>query len=141
MATNLQCCIRAPLLGRLPTNVRHVDRMGACSVVSTPCIYNYTSIRHYTSMGEGWGFKKVQYTKYRITKPWTTDTEFDDLLLREPSRYITIGPISLSAACMRMTLNLSSWRFEILPAATRVQGCWLPGRRDISCVCLLCLVP
>ncbi|CDJ51084.1 BT1 folate/biopterin transporter family protein, related [Eimeria brunetti] len=37
-------------------------------------------------MGGGWGFKKVQYTKYRITKPWTTDTQFDDLLLSEPSR-------------------------------------------------------
>ncbi|CDJ33487.1 uncharacterized protein EMH_0016250 [Eimeria mitis] len=37
-------------------------------------------------MSDGWGFKKVQYTKYRITKPWTTDTQFDDLLLSEPSR-------------------------------------------------------
>ncbi|CDI76174.1 hypothetical protein, conserved [Eimeria praecox] len=37
-------------------------------------------------MSDGWGFKKVQYTKYRITKPWTTDTQFDDLLLSEPAR-------------------------------------------------------
>ncbi|CDJ60272.1 hypothetical protein, conserved [Eimeria maxima] len=42
--------------------------------------------RGYANMSEGWGFKKVQYTKYRITKPWTTDTQFDDLLLSEPSR-------------------------------------------------------
>ncbi|XP_026193572.1 uncharacterized protein LOC34619363 [Cyclospora cayetanensis] len=42
--------------------------------------------RPYSNTSEGWAFKKVQYTKYRIAKPWTSDTQFDDLLLAEPSR-------------------------------------------------------
>ncbi|CDJ65282.1 LOW QUALITY PROTEIN: hypothetical protein, conserved [Eimeria necatrix] len=42
--------------------------------------------RAYANLSDSWGFKKVQYTKYRITKPWTTDTQFDDILLSEPSR-------------------------------------------------------
>ncbi|KAL8271928.1 hypothetical protein Esti_004052 [Eimeria stiedai] len=37
-------------------------------------------------MSEGWSFKKVQYTKYRIAKPWTLDTQFDDIILSEPSK-------------------------------------------------------
>ncbi|KAL8449798.1 hypothetical protein Emed_002761 [Eimeria media] len=42
--------------------------------------------RAYANMSEGWAFKKVQYTKYRIAKPWTLDTQFDDIILSEPSK-------------------------------------------------------
>ncbi|PFH38649.1 hypothetical protein BESB_009910 [Besnoitia besnoiti] len=42
--------------------------------------------RRYATMGSNWSFSKVQYTKYRITKPWTTDTMFDDIILSQPSK-------------------------------------------------------
>ncbi|KAL8430708.1 hypothetical protein Efla_007574 [Eimeria flavescens] len=49
-------------------------------------IQGHQQSRAYANMSEGWAFKKVQYTKYRIAKPWTADTQFDDIILAEPSR-------------------------------------------------------
>lgn len=84
--------LRAPLRGVSSGGVRFEGASRPiCSfhrlAHQTGCI-TAGQIRGYANMTDGWGFKKVQYTKYRITKPWTTDTQFDDLLLSEPSRSV-----------------------------------------------------
>lgn len=81
---------RAPLRGASPAGVRFEGASRAiCSFQHLPRqkgLIMPPQTRGYANMSDGWGFKKVQYTKYRITKPWTTDTQFDDLLLSEPAR-------------------------------------------------------
>ncbi|KFH17426.1 hypothetical protein TGMAS_231410 [Toxoplasma gondii MAS] len=63
----------------------------AVALGAAPSALGYGSAKHnqqrqYATLGSGWSFSKVQYTKYRITKPWTTDTTFDDIILSQPSK-------------------------------------------------------
>ncbi|GIX61776.1 uncharacterized protein BcabD6B2_12110 [Babesia caballi] len=44
------------------------------------------SVRGYVNLGRAWAPVRNQYTKYRITKPWTADSTYDDIFLAEPSR-------------------------------------------------------
>ncbi|UKJ88340.2 hypothetical protein MACJ_000784 [Theileria orientalis] len=43
-------------------------------------------VRFYGNVGKDWLPKRNQYTKYRITKPWTSDSVYDDIFLSEPSK-------------------------------------------------------
>ncbi|XP_953796.1 uncharacterized protein TA16245 [Theileria annulata] len=47
---------------------------------------NKLSLRFYGNVGRDWLPKRNQYTKYRITKPWTSDSVYDDIFLSEPSK-------------------------------------------------------
>lgn len=47
---------------------------------------NKLSLRFYGNVGKDWLPKRNQYTKYRITKPWTSDSIYDDLFLSQPSK-------------------------------------------------------
>ncbi|ORM41136.1 uncharacterized protein BXIN_0408 [Babesia sp. Xinjiang] len=42
--------------------------------------------RSYVNLGRDWTPVRNQYTKYRITKPWTADSTYDDIFLAQPSR-------------------------------------------------------
>lgn len=44
------------------------------------------SSRLYVNLGQKWSPVRNQYTKYRITKPWSSDSTYDDIFLAEPSR-------------------------------------------------------
>ncbi|KAK2196916.1 hypothetical protein BdWA1_002165 [Babesia duncani] len=52
---------------------------------STNVVFDISK-RHYGNLGSDWGLTRNQYTKYRISKPWTSDSTFDDIYLAEPSR-------------------------------------------------------
>ncbi|KAK1444926.1 hypothetical protein BgAZ_108320 [Babesia gibsoni] len=45
-----------------------------------------TFSRDYVNVGQFWTPVRNQYTKYRITKPWSSDSTYDDIFLAEPSR-------------------------------------------------------
>eukprot|EP00371_Babesia_bovis_P002783 XP_001611430.1 hypothetical protein [Babesia bovis T2Bo] len=44
------------------------------------------TVRCYVNLGREWKPVRNQYTKYRISKPWTADSTYDDIFLAEPSR-------------------------------------------------------
>ncbi|GFE52942.1 BT1 folate biopterin transporter family related [Babesia ovis] len=55
------------------------------AVISSPYLAT-GSTRNYVNLGRQWKPVRNQYTKYRITKPWTADSTYDDIFLAEPSR-------------------------------------------------------
>ncbi|EKX74140.1 conserved hypothetical protein [Theileria equi strain WA] len=61
--------------------------------------------RNYGNLGKDWLPVRNQYTKYRITKPWTADSTYDDIFLAEPSKE-DFYPISKEMPVFLKFLNL-----------------------------------
>ncbi|UKK00735.2 hypothetical protein MACK_000809 [Theileria orientalis] len=69
-------CSNAPSTAVTPFNKQNVNIQYSKNIF----------VRFYGNVGKDWLPKRNQYTKYRITKPWTSDSVYDDIFLSEPSK-------------------------------------------------------
>ncbi|BAM39474.1 conserved hypothetical protein [Theileria orientalis strain Shintoku] len=69
-------CSSAPSSAITPFNKQSVNEKYSNNII----------VRFYGNVGKDWLPKRNQYTKYRITKPWTSDSVYDDIFLSEPSK-------------------------------------------------------